>query len=60
MAVGDDQLPIPHLSLHGGNDRRIGDLPDAVHDVVLVGDLDIGRRLAVAESSRASTLPAPL
>ena len=42
MAVGDDQLPIPHLFLHGGDDRGIGNLPDAVHHVVLVGDLDVG------------------
>ncbi len=59
MAVGDDQLLIPHLFLHGGNDGRIGDLPDAMHDVVLVGDLDVAGS-AAAESSRASTLPAPL
>ena len=30
MAVGDNQLLIPHLFLHRGNDGRIGDPPDAV------------------------------
>jgi len=49
MAVGDDQLPIPHLFLHGGNDRGIGDLPDAVRDTVLVGDLNVWVRRRIEQ-----------
>ncbi len=42
MAVGDDEL----LVAHGGDDevdeRRVGELPDAVDDVVLVGNSEVG------------------
>ena len=42
VAVGDDEL----LVGHGGEDEvdecGVGELPDAVEDVVLVGDVEVG------------------
>src|SRR5580765_5981191 len=40
VAIGDDQLLVPHLVLDRGDYSGIGDLPDAVGDSVFVGDVN--------------------
>ena len=42
MAVGDDELFVGHGGEEKINDVRVSDLPDAMDDVVLVGDGEVG------------------
>ena len=56
MAVGDDQLLVAHLVLNRRNHGRIGDLPDAMGDSVLVGYID-GRSDARSWREQGIDLP---
>ena len=53
VAVGDDELLVGHDVEHTLDEVWIGELPDAVNNAVLVGDLKIGGlcflRFALAE-----------
>ena len=40
VAVGNDQLLIPHLVLNRGNHAGVRDLPDAVCDAIFIGHIN--------------------
>ena len=42
MAVGDDQLLVPHLAPHQVDQAGIGDFPDPVRDSVFVESFEVG------------------
>ena len=45
MPVGDDEFLVAHSILDGGDDGRVPDPPDAMDDIVFVGDFDVGSGL---------------
>ena len=56
MSVGDDELLVSHLRLHGLNDVRVRDLPHPVQHIVFIADFNRRRPRSAAERRRSPPL----